>query len=267
MQQISDHWQSSLMFIFYCFPESMSANTYINLLWLLDSLQEFCGAVLANQDSYLQANVSSELPGGLWTGLGRGVGSNHCPALSLALWASLVGRRGPWVGSLERWPYSRGVLGQLHHYPPGHLLVFFGPYSKPCPSQATCLPWLCLFSLPIPVVWEQWADAMRALSSRETVANGVHCNGVLCWGSSGPGTTGSLLAMGTFPPAIPGCFFFYFINTLSSFSSHYFSLFSSTLLFFPYLFFSPIIKYFSPYFSLLSPFFPISLFYLYCYKF
>lgn len=61
--------------------------------------------------------MSSELPGGLWTGLGRGVGSNHCPALSLALWASLVGRRGPWVGSLQRWQYSREVLGAAPSLP------------------------------------------------------------------------------------------------------------------------------------------------------
>ena len=146
---------------------------------------------------------------------------------------------------------------QLHHCLPGHLLGLPGALSQTLTSylsQATSLPWLCLFSLSVPFGGNSgltlWKPDWCTLSCQVTTANSFLCNGALCQGSSGPWPLGPCSAMGTFPPG--GCFLLlsYFGFTLII----YFSLFSSILLFF---IFSCVIKYFSPHFSLLSPFPPV----------
>ena len=254
-RQILNHWTTRgfpVMFIFY-FPLRVNQLIHIDLLWFLDSDETFVRQSLWIRIIYRLMWALSSL-GASGPGWGEVWAASTLLLWGCGLWACLVGSRGPWVGSLKLWWYSRWMSGlQLHHCLPGHLLGLPGVLSQTLTSylsQASSLPWLCLFSLSVPFGGNSgltlWKPDWCTLSCHVTRANSFLCHGVLCQGSSGPCS-----ASGTFPPG--GHFSFHL--TLASLSSPIFPSF--LLSFCSFFIFSSIIKYFSPHFSLLSPFPPI----------
>lgn len=88
--------------------------------------------------------MSSEFHGGLWTRLGRGVGSIHSPALGLWSVSMPGGQERSVGGQSKALTYSKWMSGlQLHPCLPEHLLGLPGALSQTLTSylsQATSLP-------------------------------------------------------------------------------------------------------------------------------
>ena len=257
-RQILNHWTTRefpVIFIFY-FPLRINQLIRINLLWFLDSDKSF-----VRQSLWVRILIYRLMwaPSSLGAS-GPGWGEVWAQSLLLwgcGLWACLVGLRGPWVGSLKLWWYSRWRSGlQLHHCLPGHLWGLPGLLSQALTShlsEAASLPWRCLFSLAVACGGSSgltlWKADRCALCHQLAVAQSVLCSGALK----------AHRARDHWVPAQPWAPFLRegvsFHLTLASHSS---PISPSFLLSFCYFFtFSSIIKYFSPYFSLLSPFPPI----------
>ena len=112
-RQILNHWTTRefpVMFIFY-FSLRINQLTHINLLWFLDSDKNFvrqslCIRILIYRAMWALSSMGASGPG--W-------GEVWAPSTLLlwgcGLWACLVGRRGPWVGSLKLWRIPGGCQG------------------------------------------------------------------------------------------------------------------------------------------------------------
>ena len=172
------------MFIFY-FPLRINQLIRINLLGFLDSDKSFVRQSLWVRILIYRLMWALSSLGASGPGWGE-VWAQSLLLWGCGLWACLVGSRGPWVGSLKLWWYSRWRSGlQLHHCLPGHLWGLPGVLSQTLTShlsQATSLPWPCLFSLSVACGGSSgltlWKPDRCGLCCQLAVAQSLLCNGV-----------------------------------------------------------------------------------------